>query len=578
MEAAFSSFLIYFSIIVLSATVMTYLFNRLRQPSILAFILTGILIGPIALGIVPHSPEITMLSKIGIAFLLFSVGLGTDLNKLKKLNLTVFALPVINIVLTFILLILFKNLIGLSLIQSLYLSFIISFSSTMLVAKILIDNFEMGTFNAQISIGILLVEDLIAILAIPILGDILNISFILVLTVIFKVLILIALAYILNRWIYPRLIKHTFRSTQGFFLLTMGSCFLFILISQLLKFDIAVGAFIGGLAISIFPYNLEISNNISGIRSLLSMIFFVSLGMQLTFHFESGYLLLIILFVMVFVLKPLIHFVILIFSGYGTRISVTSSLYLAQISEFSLILAMQGLLLNHLTSDQYSAIVIVTSVSMLLTPYITEYHDSLYRFIKPLLHHFKKKKYYSRKIDKLSNIPDKIENHLILVGSDVVGDAILKVLSRDKHIPIVIIDQNPEKIAPLVAKKINCICGDVTNEEIIHSMNIDKARLVVSTIPRFDVTMRLLTKVKSINPKLKFYARANTNEQALKLYEMGADLVILPKVLESNFLLEKISIFNDEVDNNKVENASFIRGAYVSYLKREVEQEKKKRK
>jgi len=578
MEAAFSSFLIYFSIIVLSATVMTYLFNRLRQPSILAFILTGILIGPIALGIVPHSPEITMLSKIGIAFLLFSVGLGTDLNKLKKLNLTVFALPVINIVLTFILLILFKNLIGLSLIQSLYLSFIISFSSTMLVAKILIDNFEMGTYNAQISIGILLVEDLIAILAIPILGDILNISFILVLTVIFKVLILIALAYILNRWIYPRLIKHTFRSTQGFFLLTMGSCFLFILISQLLKFDIAVGAFIGGLAISIFPYNLEISNNISGIRSLLSMIFFVSLGMQLTFNFESGYLLLIILFLMVFVLKPLIHFVILIFSGYGTRISVTSSLYLAQVSEFSLILAMQGLLLNHLTSDQYSAIVIVTSVSMLLTPYITEYHDSLYKFIKPLLHHFKKKKYYSRKIDKLSNIPDKIENHLILVGSDVVGDAILKVLSRDKHIPIVIIDQNPEKIAPLVAKKINCVCGDVTNEEIIHSMNVDKARLVVSTIPRFDVTMRLLTKVKSINPKLKFYARANTNEQALKLYEMGADLVILPKVLESNFLLEKISIFNDEIDNNKVENASFIKGAYVSYLKREVEQEKKKRK
>jgi CPA2 family monovalent cation:H+ antiporter-2 len=345
----------------------------------------------------------------------------------------------------------------------------------------------------------------------------------------------------------------------------------------LLKFDIAVGAFIGGLAISIFPYNLEISNNISGIRSLLSMIFFVSLGMQLTFHFESGYLLLVILFIMVFVLKPLIHFVILIFSGYGTRISVTSSLYLAQVSEFSLILAMQGLLLNHLTSDQYSAIVIVTSVSMLLTPYITEYHDSLYRFVKPLLHHFKKKKYYSRKIDKLNNIPDKIENHLILVGSDVVGDAILKVLSRDKHIPIIIVDQNPEKIATLVAKKINCVCGDVTNEEIIHSINIDKARLIVSTIPRFDVTMRLLTKVKSINPKLKFYARANTNEQALKLYEMGADLVILPKVLESNFLLEKISIFNDEEDK-AVDNASFIKGAYVSYLKREVEQEKRKKK
>jgi len=303
------------------------------------------------------------------------------------------------------------------------------------------------------------------------------------------------------------------------------------------------------------------------------MIFFVSLGMQLTFNFASGYLLLIVLFIFVFVLKPLIHFIILVFSGYGRRLSVTSSLYLAQISEFSLILAMQGLLLNHLTSDQYSAIVIATSVSMLLTPYITEHYDSLYKFVRPLLGYFKRKAYYSRKIDKLTNLSEKMENHFILVGSDVVGDAILKVLSRDKHIPILIIDQNPEKIAPLIRKKINCVCGDVNNDEIIHSIGLDKARLIVSTVPRFDVTMRFLTKVKSINPNLRFYAIAHTNEQALKLYEEGADLVILPKVLESNFLLEKINIFND-----KLENTSFIKGAYVSYLKGEVEQPKKKKK
>jgi len=213
MEAAFSSFLIYFSIIVLSATVMTYIFNRLRQPSILAFILTGILIGPIALGVVPHTPEILMLSKIGIAFLLFSVGLGTDLNTLKKLNLTVFILPIINILIIFICITLLKNVIGLNLIQSLYLSLIISFSSTMLVAKILIDNFEMGSLNAQICVGILLVENLIAILAIPILADFLTISASLVLIVIFKVILLIIFAYLINKWVYPRLIKHTFKST-----------------------------------------------------------------------------------------------------------------------------------------------------------------------------------------------------------------------------------------------------------------------------------------------------------------------------------------------------------------------------
>jgi len=570
MDATFLSFLIYFSIMVLSATIMAYIFNRLHQPSILAFILTGVLVGPIVLGVVPNTIEIEMLSKIGIAFLLFSVGLGTDLNKIKQLNITVFLLPIINIILTFVFLFLLKSLLGLTFIQSLYLAFIISFSSTMLVAKTFIDKFEMGTLNAQIAIGILLVEDLIAILAIPILGGIQNISLTLVGIISAKVLLLIACAYLLNKFVYPKLIKHTIKSAQSFFLLTIASCFLFVLLSQLLNFDIAVGAFIGGLAISIFPYNLEISNNISGIRSLLSMIFFVSLGMQLTFSFHSeGYLLLIVLFLCVYLLKPILHFLLLVLSGFGARISATCSLYLAQVSEFSLILAMQGLFLSHITSNQYSAIVIVTSVSMLLTPYLTEYHESIYRFIEPLFNYFKRNKYYSRKVDKLHNLPNKLIGHIILVGSDVVGDAIQKVLSRDYHIPIIIVDQNPDKIAPLIKRKINCVCGDIMNEEIIHSISVDNAKLVVCTIPRFDITMRLLKRVKLINPKIEFYSLANTNDQALKLYEQGADLVILPKTLESNFLIEKIDIFNTSG------KTSYMKGAVIDYLKRDKELSKK---
>lgn len=553
---------------------MTYIFNRLKQPSILAFIVTGILIGPLVFGWVGNTHEIILLSEIGIAFLLFSVGISTDLKQLKKLNLSVFLLPVINIVVTFALLMLLQHFLALTFIQSLYLAFILSFSSTMLVAKILIDNFELGSLHGKLSIGILLVEDIIAILAIPILKDFVNFSGMLILTVILKTLLLVVLAYVLNRFIYPRLIKRSFKSPQGFFLLTIGSCFLFIFISQLLSFDIAVGAFIGGLAISIFPYNLEISNKIFGLRNLLSMIFFVSLGMQLSFSFKGGVpLVLIALILFIYLIKPLIHFFVLLFSGYGARVSSKTTITLLQVSEFSLILAMQAWVLGQITQDIYSAIIIATSLSMLLTPYFSKYNDKIYNWLSPLFKSFKAK-HFNRRVEYLKHIPKKISDHIIIVGSDVVGEAVRKVLGRDQNIPILIVDQNPEKIIPLIKQKVNCICGDINNEEVIGAINLKSAKAVIVTLPKFETNMRFVKTAKTINPKLIIYTRAENKEEALHLYEEKADLVILPKVLESNFLLEKINIL--VIDGP--DNLPTYKSAYISYLKRDVEEKNNKKK
>lgn len=543
-----------------------YIFNRFKQPSILAYIVTGILIGPLVFGWVSNTEEIILLSKIGIAFLLFSVGISTDLKQLKKINVSVFVLPVINIILTFLLLMLLKNLFVIDFVQALYLSFILSFSSTMLVAKILLDNFEISSLQGKISIGILLVEDFIAILAIPILKDVLNFSSVLIFTVIGKTIILIVLAFLLNKFVYPVIIKQTFKSGPGFFLLSIGSCFLFILVSLFLNFDIAVGAFIGGLAISIFPYNLEISNKVSGLRNLLSMIFFVSLGMQLSFNFKGGVFILFLgLFLFVFLVKPLIHFFTLLLSGYGSRISTKSTIILTQVFEFSLILAMQGWILGQLTQSQYSVIIIITSLSMLLTPYLYNYSDNIFNYLKPFFSKFKSR-YVNRKVNYLKNIPKKLENHIVIVGSDDVGEAIRTVMGRDINIPYVVVDQNPDKIIPLIKKKVNCVCGDINNEEVINSLRLLNAKAVILTLPRFDTIIRFLKTGKTINPKLIVYCRAENKDQVLKLYEHGADLVILPKVLESNFLLEKINVLISKGSDN----LSSYKSPYIDYLKRDL--------
>jgi Kef-type K+ transport system membrane component KefB len=163
------SFLLSFGIIILFSTLMLYIFTKLKQPPLLAFILTGILIGPMVLGLVTNTEEIALLVEIGIAFLLFSVGLGTDLDELKKINLGLIILPIANIIITLLVFLIFKNLLAIDFIQALYFSFIVSFSSTMLIAKILLDNFKMDSLDGRLTIGVLLVEDLIAILAIPLL-------------------------------------------------------------------------------------------------------------------------------------------------------------------------------------------------------------------------------------------------------------------------------------------------------------------------------------------------------------------------------------------------------------------------
>ena len=561
-------FLISFCIIVLVATVFTYIFNRLKQPSILAFIITGIIVGPLVFGWVSNTTEIKLLSEIGIAFLLFSVGISTDINHLKKLNLSVFILPILNVIFTFVFFILFKDLLAINYIQALYLSFIVSFSSTILVAKLILDNFEMGALYAKLSIGILLVEDLIAILAIPILKNIDSISYLFVLQIIGEIIVLAFFAFILKKFVYPYIIKTTYSSSQGFFLLTIGSCFLFVFISQLMKFDIAVGAFIGGLSIAIYPYNFEMSHRISSVRNLLSMIFFVSLGLQLSFNFTGGYLLLIFLFIGVYVLKPLIHFIILMFSGYGARVSSKSTIYLTQVSEFSLILAMQAFALSQITSAQYSAIIIITSVSMLSTPYLARYTNELYLFLTPAFDIFKHK-FFKRKVEYISEFKEKLKDHIVLVGCDTIGEGITKVL-KDNNIPLIVVDISQDKIEHLLKKNINAICGDINNEEILHQINIEGAKLIVSTLPRFDTTMQFIKTIKKINSKVPIFTVANRKEQVIELYNEGADLVITPKVLESNLLLEKIGEYmfsKKDVLNYKFE--------YLAYLKREEEIDKR---
>lgn len=564
------SFLLSFGIIILFSTLMLYIFTKLKQPPLLAFILTGILIGPMVLGLVTNTEEIALLVEIGIAFLLFSVGLGTDLDELKKINLGLILLPIANIVITLILFLVLRNLLVIDFVQALYFAFIVSFSSTMLIAKTLLDSFKMDSLEGRLTIGILLVEDLIAILAIPILKNVNTLTLGLVAGIVGKVALLVIIAIILNKIIYPKIIKSAYQSDQSFFLLSLASCFLFILISVVLDFPMAIGAFVGGLAISIYPYNYEISSKISGIRNLLTTIVFVSLGMKLSFNFSDNLWLLVVLLILVLIIKPIIHLFFVLFSGYGSKIAFEVSTYKAQISEFSLILAMQGFALLQLTKGQYSAVVIATSLSMLLTPYIINSQQKLYIKYYNNFKKLDKHKKFTKQIDSLNTAPRDIEDHLVIVGADVTSEAIIKLLEKETKNPIVLVDLNPDKISCINNNRISSICGDINYPDVFNAANIKKAKLAIITVSEFDTTARFIKNVKKANSDLPIFARAHTRKEAYKLYELGAELVIIPKVLESNYLLEKTYDFM----LNQNTKSTALRSKYLEYLKKEATKNK----
>src|SRR3989338_3863523 len=320
-------------IIVIVSTVFAYAARLLKQPLIPAYVIAGIVLGPY-LGFITNTEVINNLSEIGIAFLLFIVGLEIDVRKLKDVGLVASLGGVLQIAAVFALAFAASVLMGFFALESAYLGLIIAFSSTMVVVKLLSDKKELDTLHGRIVIGILLLQDIFAIFALSILsqGAFSYYSFALSL---FKGIAVILASLFAGKYIFPPL-------------------FLFSIVVNSIGFSIAVGAFIAGIALNV-PYNIEIIGKIKPLRDFFSVLFFVSLGMQLSLPALGSILKpLLVLAALTILLKPLVVMFLCSFFGYSARTSFMSSLSLAQISEFSLILAAQGLVFGHLSRDIFS--------------------------------------------------------------------------------------------------------------------------------------------------------------------------------------------------------------------------------
>lgn len=576
-------------LIIIAATIFNFIARALKQPPLLAYIIAGVLIGPWGIPYLSNAyfgveiqllageqESIRLLSELGVAFLLFSVGIESDLLKLKKLSSIVIVGSVLQVFFTagfvFFLMTYFQ---ALTFMESLYLGLILSFSSTMLVVKLLSDNFSVDTMHGRLMIGFLLVQDVLVIILLPMIGNWEQLfhpyyfaGFM------FSGALLIIIALALSKYVYPAIFRFSAKSSEMLFLSALSSCFGFMFFSQFfLNIPLAIGAFVAGLSLSMLPYNFQIYDEIRGIRDFFVTIFLVTLGLQLTFAFMGAlWKMLIFAFGVVFILKPIIFYMISYISGHGKRISLFVALGLAQVSEFSFLLASQGLSQGVIHPNFYSATVFIIAFSMVITPYIFKYEDELYRFFNRFSGIFPKKfnsKRFYRRVSWLQK-GERTANHIVVVGAGVVGGSIARAL-KGKY-PLIAMDQDPDVVEKFKLEKINIFLGEADNKTIWRKLGLDKARLLVIAIPNISASLRLLNYAKEVNPQIIVFARAHTFEGAAQLYENGADFVCMPEVVGSNVFLKTIMEY---LETNALYHINVLHDEIIQYLKERSKEEKK---
>lgn len=512
-------------IIVILAGFLALFFKWARQPQLLAYIFVGVLITPI-LGIVTNSNVIDAMSTIGIAFLLFIVGLEMDLRKLKQVAFISSVGGTIQIAILFTTSFLLAIILGFLPLQAMYIGLMLAFSSTMIVMKFLSDRRELSTLHGRIVVGILLMEDIFAIFALSVLTSIGDFTPSILVLAIMKFIALIAVAYFATKFLFPRMFSFAARTQELLLVTSLAICFLFSLSFYFLGFSVAIGAFAAGLTLGNLRYNLEIIARVRSLRDFFSLLFFVSLGMGLSLGVIQTYWLELIVFTLFIVLfKPILVIILCTIFRYTKKPSLYSALYLTQIGEFALIIAAQGRVLGHLTAEVFSLIVLVSLFSITITSYLVKYNSQIYQLLE------KKLSFLDRyNTEGLEFLPQDHKPKIILCGHNRIGYSILRKLHGNRK-NILVIDYNPEIIASTAKRGFHCIYGEVDDQEIIDKMNLKGIKLLISTVPGLRENLILIKKTRAVNKKAKIIATTQSTDDALTLYKAGADYVTLPHFL-----------------------------------------------
>jgi Kef-type K+ transport system membrane component KefB len=529
-------------VVITLATVLGGAARLFHQPLIIAYIATGLLIGPLGIIGVKSPETLNFLSELGIAFLLFLVGIELSLKELRTVGKIALATGLGQIVFTSLVGFIISLLLGFAALEALYVSIALTFSSTIIVVKLLNEKGDLNSLYGRITIGFLLVQDFVAILALIILSgftpgkEVVWWDFPLIL---FKGLLLFFLVLILSKKIIPSVFNRISKSLELLFLASIAWCFVFASVSLFIGFSLEIGAFLAGLALATSQQHWQIAAKIKPLRDFFIVIFFIVLGSQMILaNFSSLWFPALILSIFVLIGNPLIVLLIMRYMGFRKRTSFLASVTVAQISEFSLIVIALGQKIGHVSNEVVGMVTAIGILTITVSSYMVLYANNLYRIFLPLLKHFERKDFQ----ENYSNLAggEDLKEHVVLVGCHRMGYDLLRMFRKEKLL-VAVVDFNPEVVRKLSAEGVICLFGDISDPEIVEKLNLPSAKMIISTIPNLEENLRLIFEARLKNSRAPIITTALDDETALENYRSGADYVIIPHFLGGQHLAHLIT-------------------------------------
>ncbi len=536
--------------------VMAWLFGvgafMARQPLILAYLVAGFVIGPFGFKWVQSEQSINIIAELGLIFMLFMIGLEIDLKKIIRAGSVILVTSAAQIVGCFVLALGLFLLMGLTLgggkFDALYLAAAVALSSTVIIVKVLYDKFELDTLPGRITLGVLVLQDLFAILFLAIQPSLNDLRFDVVLVSLIRVGVLLSLALLVSRFTLPHLFQIIARLPELVLVGALAWCFAVAEFAEFLGLSREMGALIAGVSLSTFPYALDVTAKVTSLRDFFITLFFVALGM--TIPLPTAAVLGVALVIVVFTLASRLVTVFppLYAMHQGIRASLLPAINLAQISEFSLVLIQVGVQSAQVQPSTASAASTAFVVLAVLSTFFMMRSDAMVRSAIPAL-----KRFGLRDLDEVRHADEpetkeERKRRIVVLGFYRVASSFLTELER-RHAALLeqvfVVDFNPTVYHALLSRGIKVYYGDISYAETLTHAGITDAEIIISSVPdsllKGTSNERLVRHARAVNPTAKIIATADVLAETQTLYAAGADYVTIARLDQANELVDVVT-------------------------------------
>jgi Kef-type K+ transport system membrane component KefB len=522
-----------------------------RQPLILAYLVAGFFIGPFGMGWVKSQESISVISELGLIFMLFMIGLEIDLKKIIRAGPVILFAAGGQLLGGCLLGVLFFMAIGLSLgggaFDALYLTVACALSSTVIIVKVLYEKRELDTLPGRITLGILVLQDIFAILFLAVQPSLANLQVSVILLSVARVAALVATALVLSRYVLPRLFHQIARRPELLLLGALAWCFLIGEIAEKLHLSREMGSLVAGVSISTFPYALDVTAKVTTLRDFFITLFFVALGMTIPIPNGSVIALALIIAAFTVASRLVTTFTPLYLMKQGLRASLLPAINLAQISEFSLVVIQTGITAGHIKTETASAASFAFVVLAVVSTFFMVRSGEITRgLIGPL------KKIGIRDLDHAHHAEGHEGGHgetnrIVILGFFRAASALLSQIERQNESlleQITVIDFNPNVFRTLGERGLHVIYGDISNVDTLVHAGIGKAEIIILSVPDSLLVgannEKLVRHVRALNPTAKIVATADLLSSVPDLYSAGADYVTVTRLTDAGELFSVI--------------------------------------